>query len=94
MNWVEIALRSGSLQHLEHFVLGKSQVIVLFQVVLNLPYGFFIYLVPIDVAEQWRKGDVVLAKGVKSNLTEILIMRENHPKIADGLQGVPLSISG
>lgn len=94
LNWVEIALRSGSLQHLEHFVLGKSQVIVLFQVVLNLPYGFFIYLVPIDVAEQWRKGDVVLAEGVKANLTEILIMCENHPKIADGLQSVPLSISG
>ena len=55
---------------------------------------FFIHLVPIDVAEQRRKGDVVLAEGVKANLTEILIMCENHPKIADGLQGVPLSISG
>ena len=94
LHWVEVALGSRGLQYLEHFVLGKSQVIVLFQVVLNLPYGFFIYLVPIDVAEQWRKGDVVLAEGVKANLTEILIMCENHPKIADGLQSVPLSISG
>lgn len=41
-----------------------------------------------------EKGDIILAEGVKANLTEILIMCENHPKIADGLQGVPLSISG
>ena len=94
LNWVEIAFRSCGLQYLEHLVLSKAQVIVLFQVVLNLSYGFFIHLVSIDIAEQWRKGNVVLAEGVKANLTEILIMRENHPKIANGLQCVPLSING
>ena len=85
LNRIEVALRSCGLQYLKYLVLREAQVIFLFQVVLYLPNGLLIHLVAIDIAEQWRKGNIVLAESVKANLTEILIMRENHSKIANGL---------
>lgn len=72
-------------QYLKRLALRQPQLVCLLQVILYFPDRFLIYLSAIHILKPLAKRKVVLAEGVKLNLAQLFIMRENDSEVADGL---------
>ena len=65
----------------------------LLQIVLNLSYRHLIHFIAVDIEEQRREGDVVLTEGVEADLTQVLIVGEDGPVVANALRQIAFVVN-